>query len=322
MPRTRRLPASAVAATVVLLVAALTLAPGGRSAFGAGGAHATAAGTVVHTLDPSTHGNPEGVTVDGGSGAFFVGTVDDGTIYRGTLGAPTLTPYIRGGAGRAAVGMKAVRGRLYVAGGATGKVFVYGIASKALVATFDTGSGGFLNDLVVTPRGDVWVTDSFRPTLWRITAAVVAAGTGTPQGIPVGPEIAYGGGFNLNGIVALDGGRRLLVVQTSTGALFRVTPARDGSANRRIVRVAAPAVPGDGMALDRGRLLVVTGRPAQVVVLRLTSRRRAVRVRAVTDPTLEGPSTIAVRGRRWLVVNADFATSTRPFTVSDLVRRG
>jgi len=41
----------------------------------------------------------------------------------------------------------------------------------------------------------------------------------------------------------------------------------------------------------------------------------------VTDPTLKGPSTIAVAGKRWLVVNADLATSTQPFTVSDLFRR-
>jgi hypothetical protein len=37
----------------------------------------------------------------------------------------------------------------------------------------------------------VFVTDSFRPTLWRITAAQVAVGVGTPEGIPVDPEIKY-----------------------------------------------------------------------------------------------------------------------------------
>ena len=51
--------------------------------------------------------------------------------------------------------------------------------------------------------------------------------------------------------------------------------------------------------------------------------RRASRgtvVGHVTDPTLRGPSTVARAGDRLLVVNADFATSTVPFTVSGLAR--
>ena len=60
-----------------------------------------------------------------------------------------------GGAGNSAVGMKVPHGKLYVAGGPTGTITVYDIATKAAVATFQTGAGGFLNDLVVTRRGDV-----------------------------------------------------------------------------------------------------------------------------------------------------------------------
>jgi hypothetical protein len=41
-----------------------------------------------------------------------------------------------------------------------------------------------------------------------------------------------------------------------------------------------------------------------------------------TDPTLRGPSTVARAGKLLLVVNADFATSTQPFTVSGLPRGG
>jgi hypothetical protein len=37
-----------------------------------------------------------------------------------------------------------------------------------------------------------------------------------------------------------------------------------------------------------------------------------------TDPTLRGPSTVARDKQFYLVVNADFATSTTPFTVSAL----
>jgi len=277
--------------------------------------------TRVFTLNPSTHGNPEGVAVDRRSGAFFVGATGDGTIYRGTLGNPNVEEFIVGATGRSAIGLKVANGRLYVAGGATGNVVVYDLASRRPVATFATGAGGFLNDLVVTSRGDVFVTDSFRPTLWHVTAAQVRAGQGTPEAISVAPEIVYqAGAFNVNGIVALSD-RTLVVVQSSDGALFRIDLERAG---RRIQRIdVEPVLGGDGMLLDRGRLVIVQGSPAQLTFVQLDRRAsRGTVVAHVADPTLRGPSTAAVARNRYLVVNADFGTSTVPFTVSGIARGG
>jgi Cu-Zn family superoxide dismutase len=275
----------------------------------------------VFTLTPSTHGNPEGIAAGRGD-TFFVGATGDGTIYRGTVDNPAVTEFITGAAGKSAVGLKVAGGRLFVAGGSTGKIAVYDLGTRQQVGSFDTGAGGFLNDLVVTRGGDVFVTDSFRPVIWHVTAAQVSAGSGTPEQIPVGPEIAYTTGFNLNGIVARDGGRRLIVVQTNTGKLFRIDLG--AGASRRIEQIAAPALPGgDGMLLDRGRLVVVQGDPAALRFLKLdddAARARLVDTR--TDGTLRGPSTVARVHKLLLVVNADFATSTTPFTVSGLPRRG
>jgi hypothetical protein len=278
--------------------------------------------TQVFTLTPSTHGNPEGVAARGRT--FFVGATGDGTIYRGTVDNPTVSEFITGGAGKSAVGMKVAGGRLYIAGGMTGKIVVYDLATRQQLASFDTGAGGFLNDLVVTQRGDVFVTDSFRPIIWHVTAAQVGAGSGTPEQIAVGPEIAYPSGFNLNGIVARGGGRRLVVVQTNTGKLFRIDLGTGPTSARRIQQIDAPALPGgDGLLLDRGRLVVVEGAPAALQFLKLDredTRARLVDTR--TDPTLRGPSTVARAHKLLLVVNADFATSTTPFTVSGLSRNG
>jgi len=282
---------------------------------------ADSAATRVFTLTPSTHGNPEGVASDGRGGVFFVGATGDGTIYRGTLGNPGVAEFIPGATGKSAVGLKIARGRLYVAGGATGNLVVYDLASRRQVAAFATGAGGFLNDIAVTASGDVFVTDSFRPTLWHVTGAQVRAGSGTPEAISVAPEIVYqAGAFNLNGIVAL-GDRSLVVVQSSNGALFRIDLDRAG---RQIQQVAAdPVVGGDGMLLDRGRLVVVQGAPAQLTILELDRRAsRATVVAHITDPTLRGPSTVARDRDRLLVVNADFATSTAPFTLSGIARPG
>jgi len=275
-----------------------------------------AAATKVFTLSPSTHGNPEGVATKGGT--FFVGTVGDGTIYRGTTDNTTVTEFITGAAGKSAVGMKVRGQRLYVAGGATGTITVYNIQTKAVVATFNTGAGGFLNDLVVLKNGDVIVTDSFRPTLWRVTAAQVNAGSGTPQAIPVAPEITFQAGFNLNGIVARSG-KRLIVVQSNTGKLFRVDLTATG---RTITAINAPTINGDGLLMDRGRLIAVQGNPAALKFFKLRSgSTRAELVATVTDASLRGPSTVGRAKKLLLVVNADFAASRTPFTVSGLPRQ-
>src|SRR3954464_11255139 len=99
----------------------------------------------LFTLKPDPAANPEGVASDGR--AFYVSDTGSGAIYRGSLRSDTVSPYIPGATGGSAVGLKIARGKLYVAGGGTGKITVYDLASKAQVASFDTGSGGFLNDL-------------------------------------------------------------------------------------------------------------------------------------------------------------------------------
>jgi sugar lactone lactonase YvrE len=318
-----RLAVVAFTSTAVLLAGQAGIAQAKPKHFGQ-----AATQTKVFTLDPSTHANPEGVAWDKQSRAFFVGATGDGTIYRGTLNNPTVSEFIAfpADSGRSSIGMKVHRGLLYVAGGGTGNIYVYNLATKATVATFATGAGGFLNDLVVTPRGDVYVTDSFRPTLWHVTEAQVQAGTGTPEPIDIAPKIEFvPGAFNLNGIVAREHGKELIVVNTTTGKLFRVVLTRDGSDARSIMAIGGLGTGltgGDGMIVDRGRLVVVIGDPATLNFVELRDHDLSGRVTNVRgDETLTGPSTVARAGNRYLVVNADFATSTTPFTVSGLPRR-
>jgi sugar lactone lactonase YvrE len=276
------------------------------------GAHKPGAAKVF-TLDPSTSGNnPEGVAWDGRSQTLFVGTVGTGTIYRASLRDKTLRPFITpdpAAPADSAVGMKVSGGKLFVAGGTTGSIYVYQIRSGALLARFETGPGGFLNDLVVTSTGDVYVTDSVRPMLWHLSPAMVTARSGVPESIDVAPEIAYTANqFNLNGIVARRGGRELVVVNTISKSLFRIDIDPANTAARTITKIDAPDLAGDGLLIDRGQLLVVTGDPAAVTVLNLSGRDSRARVDTVlTDPSLRGPSTIARARDRYLVVNADFA---------------
>jgi hypothetical protein len=124
---------------VVVLAGSATVASAdrGRGADDSGGKVAER----LFTLQPDPAGNPEGVAFDKRSKAFFVSLTADGAIYRGMLGGDTVSPFIAGGAGRAAVGLEVRRGKLYVAGGPTGSITVYDLASGQTVATFQTGTG-------------------------------------------------------------------------------------------------------------------------------------------------------------------------------------
>ena len=175
---------------------------------------------------------PEGVAFQPETGNFFVSSTSDGSILRGHVSEPVARPFIPGTTGQfSAIGLKTDRtGRLYVAGGFTGTARVYNTASRALLGTFTSSPGGFMNDVVVAKNGDVFVTDSFRPILWRIPAASVgSSGALEPWLSYAGTPIEYTpvpDDFEVNGIVASDNGRHLVVVQGNTGKLFRIEIAR------------------------------------------------------------------------------------------------
>jgi hypothetical protein len=323
----------------ILAIAALV---GGGSVADAHHGHGgDRAAATVYTLAEPQHGNPEGVAFDKRSGFFFVSAVGDGSIYRGALG-DTATPvpvFIPGAQGQSATGMKVFDGRLYVAGAATGTIKVYDVDSGALLATFDTKGGSasptFVNDLDVTRDGDVDATDSFRPAIYHLPADEIAAGTPAPKPIDPAdvitttPEIPFDatpGTFNLNGIVARHADA-LIVVDSATGQLFRVVPRDGGTRRIREVQVKGGPFPGgDGLLVDRGRLLVVQGSapgfPNGVVnFVKLCHDARTGRLEDQrSDASFQGPSTIARARDRYLVVNPDFATSTPPFTVTALPR--
>jgi sugar lactone lactonase YvrE len=346
------------------LLAAGALTAGGSVALADDGGHGgrdnngnrgNALATTIFTMPAAPDGNPEGVAFDKRSGRFFVSRTGTGAIFSGTLDTPALSPFIAGGtAGTAplATGLKVRKGLLYVAGASTGQIRVYNLATPAAApVVFETG-GGFINDLDLDEDGDVFATDSTKSFLYEVTAAQVKAGSGTPRAIDLSASITSDpAAFNLNGIVVNGDGDEIIVVQSNTGKLFRVSfPGdddddhgdREDRDHHARAAQAAPAAPtvreidlggatvtgGDGLLKDRGRLLVVRGStPANangaIDVVKLRRHNSSGRVESeISDPSFAGPSTIARARNRLLVVNANFAggaTATQ-FTVTGLAR--
>ncbi|HEX7303825.1 superoxide dismutase [Lentzea sp.] len=283
-----------------------------------------------HAVDryvvPGDKAYPEGIVREPGTPYFYVGGTTDGTIWRGRVDQPRLRVFLPGGRdGRTtAVGMKITRGLLVVAGGATGKVFAYSTRTGKLVHVFDSGArDGLVNDVAIAPNGDAYVTDSFRPVLYRITAAQLASRdvdqplrtfvdfTGTP--------VKYEEGINGNGLVVTPDGRYVLMADTNSQAFHRI-----GTATGAITPVDLGGVTdigSDGLLLRDGLLYSVTSLfhpEGEISVLRLSDDYSRARVqRRINGRGMDVPSTAAFDGDDLLVVNFQYqiAEPNLPFTV-------
>jgi sugar lactone lactonase YvrE len=256
---------------------------------------------------------PEGIATAGEQ--FYAGSIPTGAVYRGSLRTGQGSVLVQAQTGRAAIGMKVDRGRLFVAGGGTGMAFVYNASSGADITSYQlSASGSFINDVVVTKQA-AWFTDSFKPVLYRVPLGPngrpgAASGVKTVQ---LTGDYVHGGGFNVNGIDATANGKALVVVQSGTGKLFTVTPA--GVTNAIVLAGGESVVNGDGILLDGKRLYVVQNRSNVVAKIALSPNLRSGRVvRRISNPGFDVPTTIAEQGSRLYAVNARFMTPPTPTT--------
>ena len=108
-----------------------------------------------------------------------------------------------------------------------------------------------------------------------------------------------------------------------SGKLFRIKLGDDGASIEETDEIEGATVPGgDGLLLDRGRLVAVQGDPARLSFVKLRrGARSATLERTQTSDKLRGPSTVDTTKRLYLVVNADFDNDETPFTVAGLPRK-
>jgi sugar lactone lactonase YvrE len=246
---------------------------------------------------------PEGIAIRGNT--FYVGSIPTGSIYRGNLRTGTGSVFIQR-TGRAAIGVEIDnRSRLLVAGGPTGKAFVYNVRTGADIGSYDLAPG-FINDVVVTRTG-AFFTNSNRAELYRIPIGKGGRLGTSAQTIVLQPPYAQGAGFNVNGIDATPNGRWLVIVQSNTGKLFRVNPSTGATVE---ITLGGESVPnGDGILLDGKTLYVVQNQLNRIAVVRLNATLTSGRVvTRITDGRFAVPTTIDDLGRRLYAVNARFGS--------------
>jgi sugar lactone lactonase YvrE len=261
---------------------------------------------------------PEGIAIRGNT--FYVGSIPTGAVYRGNVRTGQGAVLVQGASGRAAIGVAIDnRNRLFVAGGPTGRAFVYNARSGALIRSYMLASAPtFINDVVVTRTG-AYFTDSQKRVLYRVTIGGRGALAESAQTIPLTGDFELETGFNANGIDATPNGRWLVIVQSNTGELFRVHPST--GATREIALGGATVPNGDGILLDGRTLYVVQNQLNQIAVLRVNAALTSGTVRTrITDSRFAVPTTIDDHGRRLYAVNARFGATTPSTTDYQVVQ--
>ena len=244
---------------------------------------------------------PEGIEAGKGT-TVYVGSLRDGAIWRvdvrtgdssewaSPVGVPTV-----------GLAYDARHGFLWAAGGPSGQVRAYDADTGELIRTYTVAGSGFLNDVTVT-RSGVYVTDS---TVQRLVVVPFGPGGSLPSNattLPITGDLVFGPGFNANGIVDARG--YLLVVQSSTGLLFRVDPETGQSVQVDTGRITL--VNGDGMELRGSTLYVVRNADNVVVRLHLGPGLLTARPTGELTGATDVPTTATFSAGRLYVVNARF----------------
>ena len=169
------------------------------------------------------------------------------------------------------------------------ELVTFDLQSGAVTGRAALPRGGLCNDIAELDDGTVLLTDSFGGRILSL-----APGQDELAIWAASPDFS-GEGFNLNGIVAVDGA--VFAVKYNSGELFQFTRTRDGVTHKRVV-LARPLNGPDGLErLSGERLLVVEGFSGSVSAIDLATGS----VTMVADK-LDSPTTAAINERFAYVV--------------------
>lgn len=246
---------------------------------------------------------PEGIAIKGKR--VYSGSRVTGDIYVADLRTGK-GRVLSEGPGTPSLGLKVDGRRLWVAGGTAGNGRVVDTRTGEVRASFTlTTKTSFVNDVVLAGRY-AWFTDSAQPQLYRVDRRHPRR---TPVTLPLTGDWTQVAGTNANGITRTPDGTGLLVVNSTTGGLFRVDTG-SGRATR-VDLGGASLVNGDGLLLRGRTLYAVQNRLNQVAVVALNAAGTSGTVRrTITSPLFDVPSTVARHGRYLYLPNARFGAAT------------
>lgn len=269
---------------------------------------------------------PEGIAVGRGS-TFYVGSLSDGSVYRGDLrtgeGTVLTAPFVP----FSTVGLDVdQRNRVWVAGGPTGTARVYDGDTGEPLAMYPltAPSDSFINDVIVTPDA-AWFTDSGTQNN-PDPSSLVFAGSPRLFKVPLGPAGALpdAGAIeeiavdvpdltfpNLNGIETAPWSGDILVNHTTAGTVFSVDP--DTGSATEVYSDNGGLVGADGMSRRGSTLYVVENGAARIAEINLDpSSGTGTLARTLLVTGAETPTTSALFGSAIYAVDARFGVPAGP----------
>ena len=281
---------------------------------------AQAAGDVRFTAGQAY---PEGIAWSAPHQRFFVSSIHQGVIGQVTQNGH-YTPFIRDDKLVSSVGLQfdAKRNLVWAAVGDLGNSVRSSAATQgklAALAAYDATTGErrayhdlgrlvdgahFANDLALDDHGQVYVTDSFSPVIYRLDAQGTAS-------VFVRSDCFTGEGFNLNGIVWHPDGY-LLVNKHNSGELFRINTT--GTPEIRRVLLPEALKGADGLLLLAANRLAVVQNAGADRVVELVSRDGWQSASLVSAHKTAGsfPTSAARVGKGYYVLNSRLDTLMTP----------
>lgn len=246
--------------------------------------------------------HPEGIAFDSASDSLFVSGAGTGEILRIDRQSGDVSVFVEAsGMPFNVLGLEVADGQLWAAGAGTGEIRAYSLEDATQTVNASTGEGGLLNDLIVSSTGDVFVTDSTRPILYRLAAGETTAEEWLDF---TGTDFEYVEGVNANGIVISDDDASLIIAQLDTGQLWHVDIA-----SQAVTEVdAGETFPGaDGLVLDGTTLYIIQNSTNQVSEVELEADLLSGTVTSVyTSPDFIMPATAVLVDSQLIVTNTQF----------------
>jgi sugar lactone lactonase YvrE len=262
---------------------------------------------------------PEGIAYDANGKQFLVSSIAEGTIHAVTDDGK-ISPFIEDKDLISTIGLHidASRNRLLVANsdpglglhtdaktqGKLAALSIYDLATRKRLNYVDLGAllpenGHVANDMTVDTAGNIYVTDSFAPVIYRVDSK------GQPSVLVQDKQFA-GEGFGLNGIIFHPDGY-LIVSKSNDGLLFRVP--LDNPKAVAPIKVERKFLGADGMVLQAdGSLVLITNALGSteatnsVVVLKSSDKWQSANVAAEQSMKQNPPTTGTVRNSNIYVI--------------------
>jgi sugar lactone lactonase YvrE len=274
---------------VVLLAAGLVIAVGSPAARASGPSELPLPGPFF----------PESITA-APDGSLFVSSITTGEIVRFAPGASKPKTFVseRVNVGTAGVMVDAARAVLWACAidlsfQTASELRAFDLRTGKLEASYSMPNGGVCADIALVGE-DVYVTDTVGGRIVRLTGTDRGSATGGTLAVwSADPQLAGGGPLKINGI-AFDGRHTLYTTNYSTGELFAVGIAPDGSslAARPILLDPPMTMTNpDGIRWRGGYLYVADNTRG---LLRVDPRRATA---TVIDHSLDQPTSLVFVGR-------------------------